>query len=74
MKKIILCLFAALALTSCNNGTKPKNMKKMEFDMGGAVPVRVYAFKTTHEGHSYIMFFGGDLNGVVHNPDCKCRQ
>lgn len=33
-----------------------------------------YVFKSTFNGHDYLMFGSGERSSVVHDPDCKKCQ
>lgn len=30
--------------------------------------------KAEYEGHSYIIYKGSQKGGIIHDPDCPCRE
>ena len=81
MKKILIVL-SALVLTSCGEGYVDVYKKgKLDSDSQPIRRSEVPFNEITHFeycGHSYIKFasrFGnGAEAGVVHDPDCKCKE
>lgn len=77
MKKIFL--LGLVFLASCDVSVskhqtiKASDVKEVMVNTGAYNPwLNVSRIK--YGGHSYIMFEGNEcINGIVHDPDCKCR-
>ena len=69
MKKLIVAIFAALLLCSC----EPTSQKQVYSDDGA----KIYVRKFTFEEHQYIEFYRSmpgydNYTGYVHDPNCWC--
>lgn len=72
MKKLLLTTAIILVLASCETKTMTKDYRDQE-----NLPFP-YITHFEYKGHDYIFFGAGRANGavggVVHDPDCKCKE
>jgi len=81
MKKIFLVIIP-FVLFSCAEPTQTFTPKQGEnvtnwYDAQTEEYTGVYryVYKSTYNGHDYLMFGDGNRSSVVHDPDCeKCKQ
>jgi hypothetical protein len=86
MRKTVFKLFCALALTlglaGCCDCNEPSNKTEVEstdevlyINVPNDVSFRFQIVDFEYRGHKYILFRGTETkNGVVHDPDCPCRN
>jgi len=76
MKKILLVIIPVI-LFSCSHPTPPhaENVSIWRNSLTGEYAGSYrYVFKSTYNGHDYLMFGSGERSSVVHDPDCKKCQ
>lgn len=70
MKKLTLTLLALLALTLTGCG-----YKHGEIGTNNRLNnVEDALMKAEYKGHSYIIYKGSQKGGIIHDPDCTCRE
>ena len=81
MKKILLFALLGIALLAgCGRSRYDENIviasdsSKMKIDVNGWTTCMDIG-RIEYDGHTYIVFNGERiLNGIVHDPDCKCHK
>lgn len=68
MKKITLTLLALLSLTLTGCGYNEVDTNNCLNNADDAL------MKAEYEGHSYIIYKGSQKGGIIHDPDCPCRE
>ena len=72
MKKLLLTTAIILGLASCETKTIIEDYRGQE-----NIPTP-YIKHFEYKGHDYILFntegANGAVGGVVHDPDCKCKE
>lgn len=71
--KIKLFIVLALVMCGCESGTGTRGM-----NLDGSVSAGTF-YKTTFEGHTYIVYNEGALDsrvgGLTHDPECgRCKN
>ena len=61
MKKLTLSILALLSLTLTGCGYNVNNADDA-------------LMKAEYEGHCYIIYKGSQKGGIIHDPDCPCRE
>ena len=82
MKKIFLVTLTvvlALLFIRCSTPTTPnhhdENVSRWHNSLTGEyIGSYKYVYKSTFNGHDYLMFGLGERSSVVHDPDCKKCQ
>ena len=73
MKKYLFLLLGLVCM-SCERPVNQKPLTTKKVDM----QINIRASNFEHDGHQYIYFKEGGgvyaTGGVVHNPDCTCKQ
>lgn len=64
MKKLTLSILALLALTGCGEPTQKQNDEIYSRDL----------VTVNYKGHSYILYKAPKQGGIIHDPDCPCRE
>lgn len=68
----LLLLLLLIIVTSCEAST---NVPKIKTSVGN---VTIKAYDLSYKGHDYIYFKSGSgkfgTGGIVHNPNCRCKQ
>lgn len=80
MKKIFLVtltIVLALSFIGCSTPTpkQDENVSRWHNSLTGEyIGSYKYVYKSTFNGHDYLMFGLGERSSVVHDPDCKKCQ
>ena len=82
MKKIFLVTLTvvlALLFIRCSTPTPPKHPNEnvciwTNAQTGEYIGSYRFVYKSTYNGHDYLMFGLGERNSVVRDPDCKKCQ
>lgn len=80
MKKIFYLFISLLGflLVSCSTPEPPEHDENVSIWYNSLTGEYVgsyrYVYKSTFNGHDYLMFGLGERSSVVHDPDCKKCQ
>lgn len=73
MKKFLILLVAAIALSACCESSAPKTVVQPQTEslhVSGLGAYRLLHFE--YKGHQYIMIKGCEQMAMTHDPDCPC--
>ena len=68
MKKLTLTLLALLALTMAGCKKTEQGLESTSGLFYGEITT------TEYNGHRYILYKGYNRGGIIHDPDCPCRE
>lgn len=73
MKKltILILILLVLTLTGC---LKDSEMGKVNTNQQWLNVVDDKIVTAEYHGHSYIIYKGVEKGGIIHDPDCSCRE
>ena len=79
--KVLLCILIAFFITGCcdDNSTKEERTRKklqtVSILNSARMPYIVGSLNTCeYEGHKYVVYNYDRGCGIVHHPDCNCKE
>ena len=78
--KVLLCILFAFFITGCcdDNRTKEERTRKEQRTVSILNSARIWymgSLKTCeYEGHKYVLYNYDRGCGIVHHPDCNCKE